>query len=326
MARGKSRFIIGLFVTVGFMLGVAAIVWLGASNYFEAGDFYITYFDESVQGLQVDSRVKYRGVDVGKVQRIGVASDHKLVEVVIKIDMAGDVEKYTLTQLRSAGITGIVFIELDQRTPGDSVLLPPQEIRHDYPAIPSKTSQGLQMLKSADRIIDKIEQVDLQGISDQVKQTSRAMETFLAGPAMTHILKNIESTTVTLDRSLRRIDLLLENKAVEEVFAEARQGVGEARQGIAETRQGIAEIRQLVADLRKEVATLKTEDIAKKVNILLDGIDRRTRGMSLDLEETTDDVREAVASLRQLIERLRENPSDLLFSRPQNDDPKRKAR
>ena len=81
MARRNSSFMIGLFVTVGLVIGIAAIIWVGASTYFEKGSLFVTYFDESVQGLQVDSRVKYRGVDIGKVQSIGVAPDRKLVEV-----------------------------------------------------------------------------------------------------------------------------------------------------------------------------------------------------------------------------------------------------
>jgi hypothetical protein len=33
MARKTSKFMIGLFVTVGVLIGLAAIIWLGASDY-----------------------------------------------------------------------------------------------------------------------------------------------------------------------------------------------------------------------------------------------------------------------------------------------------
>ena len=89
MAKRQSRFMVGLFVMAGILIGVAAIVWLGAANYFQKGTRYVTYFDESVQGLQVDSRVKYRGVEVGSVEKIGVASDQRLVEVIVKVDLEG---------------------------------------------------------------------------------------------------------------------------------------------------------------------------------------------------------------------------------------------
>jgi len=83
---------------------------VGASKYFEKERPGLTYFDESVQGLQVDSAVKYRGVEVGRVERIRVAPDHRLIEVVMKIDPRGRLEREYVAQLKTAGITGIVLL------------------------------------------------------------------------------------------------------------------------------------------------------------------------------------------------------------------------
>ena len=69
MARKSTDFILGLFVILGFILAVAAIIWVGASSFFQKGKQYVSYFDESVEGLQADSSVKYRGVDVGRVEQ-----------------------------------------------------------------------------------------------------------------------------------------------------------------------------------------------------------------------------------------------------------------
>ena len=54
MARKNSNFMIGIFVTAGVLLGIAAIIWVGASQYFEEGAFYATYFDESYAILASD--------------------------------------------------------------------------------------------------------------------------------------------------------------------------------------------------------------------------------------------------------------------------------
>ena len=333
MAKRQSRYMVGLFVITGVLIGVAAIVWLGAANYFQKGTRYVTYFDESVQGLQVDSRVKYRGVEVGSVERIGVAPDQRLVEVVVKINLEGDVEHGIVTQLKAAGITGIVFVELDRRHPEVTVFLPQADMKTDYPVIPSQPSQTKQMLSSIDRIMEMIVQVDLKGISDQIRQTSRSIETFLTGKEMTNIVRNLDSTTAGLERSLRRIDrILAEGKAesilstVEQGLGEARQGIGEARQGIGETREGIAEIRKHLAAIGKEVEDLKAAEIAGKSQSLIEGLDRRTKAIAYDIQSTTDDIRQAVESLRMLIESLRENPSDLLFSEPVRDGRERKEK
>ena len=333
MAKRQSRFMVGLFVMMGVLIGVAVIIWLGAAKYFQKGARYVTYFDESVQGLQVDSRVKYRGVDVGSVERIGVAPDQRVVEVVVKIDLEGDIGHGIVTQLKAAGITGIVFVELDRRQPNDTVFIPPAGMKTDYPVIPSQPSQAKQMLSSVDRIMERITQVDLTGISDQLKQTTRSIETFLTGREMTNILRNLDSTTAVLNRNLQRIDrILAEGKAdsiisaVEQGIGEARQGIDEARQGIGETRKGIAEIRKLLAAIGKEVEDLKAAEIAGKSQSLIEGLDRRMKAVAYDIQSTTDDIRQAVESLRMLIESLRENPSDLLFSEPVRDGRERKEK
>ena len=54
---------------------VVFILWLGMVQYFQEGRKYVAFFDESVQGLQKDSAVKYRGVDIGRVEDIRVAPD-----------------------------------------------------------------------------------------------------------------------------------------------------------------------------------------------------------------------------------------------------------
>ena len=229
---------VGLFVITGVFIGAAAIVWVGAANYFQKGARYVTYFDESVQGLQVDSRVKYRGVDVGSVERIGVAPDQRLVEVVIKIDLEGDVENNMVTQLKAAGITGIVFVELDRHYHDEQAFLPPAGMKTDYPVIPSQPSQTKQMLSSIDRIMDMIVQVDLKGISDQIRLTSRSIETFFTNKEMTNIVRNLDTTTAALERSLQRIDRIFAEGKVDSILSTVEQGLGEARQGVGEVGKG----------------------------------------------------------------------------------------
>ncbi|HEY9074532.1 MAG TPA: MlaD family protein, partial [Desulfobaccales bacterium] len=115
MAGKTSKFMVGLFVTLGVILIVVAIIWVGATKYFEKGNMYVTYFDESVQGLQKDSTVKYRGVEVGRVEQIGVAPDNRLISVIMKINLKEDLPHTAIAQLKVAGITGMVFVELDRQ-------------------------------------------------------------------------------------------------------------------------------------------------------------------------------------------------------------------
>jgi len=85
---------------------------VNASKYFSGGATYVSYFNESVQGLKMNSAVRYRGVDVGIVEDIRVAPDNELVEVVMKVDLKGDLEHDIVTQLKPVGITGLVIVEI----------------------------------------------------------------------------------------------------------------------------------------------------------------------------------------------------------------------
>ena len=67
MANPTNHWKLGLFVVVGFCAAVATAVFFGAQSLRNETVRYKTYFDESVQGLEVGSFVKFRGVTIGTV-------------------------------------------------------------------------------------------------------------------------------------------------------------------------------------------------------------------------------------------------------------------
>jgi phospholipid/cholesterol/gamma-HCH transport system substrate-binding protein len=211
MASRASKFLLGLFVIVGTLIAVIIIIWIGAADFFMSGSTYVTYFDESVQGLQADSAVKYRGVEVGKVKSINVAPDYRLIEVVMKVKLAEDLQSHTETQLRTAGITGIVFIELDQVKPGEKSSSPTISFKTKYPIIPSRRSEISRILADTNEIMKNIKAVDFSGLADQLKNTTKAVETFLGGKHTNNIMANLESTTANIDKSMENLRVTMEN-------------------------------------------------------------------------------------------------------------------
>ena len=299
MVRKVSSRALGIFVTAGALLGVAAVIWVGASKYFEKGARFVTYFDESVQGLQRDSAVKYRGVDVGRVEEIRVAPDNRLIEVVMKIRLRDDVEKDTVASLKVAGITGIVFVELDRRDPDEPDLSPRLAFASEYPIIPSKPSQIRQIFSGIDEILEKIRQVDLEGISKSVTRSAKAAEDLLSGPRTQKVVANLESISANLDLTAAR---------VEKITAEGRL------EGIAgEARAALAEARSLIAETRDEIKALRLAETAEKANRAVDHLARTSRTTARDVQVMSDNLRRASETLERLLERLESNPSDLLF-------------
>jgi len=211
MASRASKFLIGLFVIIGSVMAAITIIWVGAADFFTKGSVYVTYFDESVQGLQVDSAVKYRGVDVGKVQSIKVAPDGRLIEVAMKVDLSTELQSHVEAQLRTAGITGIVFIELDQIRDSEKSNALEINFEPDYPVIPSRRSEISRFLEDTNEIMESIKAIDFKGLSDQLKETTLAVENFIGGRQTTGVMKNLESTTANIDRAMESLRLTMEN-------------------------------------------------------------------------------------------------------------------
>jgi len=302
MAKKKMYFNVGLFVTIGILIGVSAIVWVGASKYFQEGTIFVTYFDESVQGLQIDSSVKYRGVDIGRVMKIGVAPDNRLVEVVMKIEFKGNVVRDTVAKLRTAGITGIVFVELERRKPEDIKLSPKIDFPTRYPVIQSLPSDIKQIFSAVDSIMENIKQIDFKGISNQLIDTTKAVEIFVGGDRMKRILSNIEYTVANLESATDKVNDIMTEGIIEDVVAEAKDAIKEAK--------------TVILRVKTEVNSLNVAETTGKANQLIENMNKKMNTAATEITVTSENLRRVSETLENLMERLSADPSELIFSIP----------
>ena len=302
MSAKSSKFLIGLFVISGTLICAAIIIWVGAARIFMKGSLYSVYFDESVQGLQVDSAIKYRGVEIGKVQSIGVAPDNRLIEVIMKIDIESDLQKLTIASLKTTGITGIVFIELDQLRTGDLSSSPKITFKSSYPVIPSRRSEISRFLADTGVIMQNVKDIDLKGISDQMKNTSKAIENFVEGKRVNNIMTNLESTSANLDHAISKI-----NKTVSE---------GKLDRVVNETMGVLLDAHQLIGQAKNEIDALKLREKADRTDILLKDIDKKAQVITNELQDTSEHLRVTSENLQKLSDNLKRNPSELIFSKP----------
>ena len=70
MSQKANYFKLGLFVIGAIAAGILVLVIIGSGRWFERKVIIETYFKESVQGLDLGSKLKYRGVTIGEVTRI----------------------------------------------------------------------------------------------------------------------------------------------------------------------------------------------------------------------------------------------------------------
>jgi len=209
MASTKTKFAVGLFVAGGISIALLAIIWLGATRYFEKGHYYVTYFNESVQGLDKDSPVKYRGVAIGRVAKIGVAPDSKLIEVVLKVESGQKLGSDIVSQLKPVGITGSMFIELDQKKKDEPDRTPYLSFPSKYPIVASKPSDISELLHGIDNVLEQLSALDLGGISYKIKLALDSLNQAIADANLkaisTNLASSFEKASTNLNRLLDRI-------------------------------------------------------------------------------------------------------------------------
>ncbi|MEA3486326.1 MAG: MlaD family protein [Thermodesulfobacteriota bacterium] len=300
MPRKTSNFMIGLFVTAGILIGAGAIVWVSASKYFSDGAHYVSYFNESVQGLKMNSAVRYRGVDVGIVEDIRVAPDNKLVEVVMKIDLKGDLEHDVVSQLKAIGITGLVVVEMDRRKPSDSFI--DRGFPTGYPVISSRPSEIKAFLSGIDNVIEKIKLIDFVSISDKLQFTVSAAGKLLADKRIDRIITTLESTTSNLESISSKLENLCAENGVLDL--------------LKETRMTFVEARQAIAEIRSDLDSMNLAETAGKADNLIEDMRKQARLTAIEIHDTSENLRRASETLEKLLERLSMRPSDLINSRP----------
>lgn len=313
MATGTNHWKLGLFVLVGIALLLTSLVVLGASNWNKASVSYVSYFDESVQGLELGSPVKFRGVTIGRVSEIDIAADHRHVAVTSELTLQKlatlnlgrgvepglAVHPDLRVQLAQTGITGVKFVLLDYF---DAQGYPPPELPFGTPQnyIPSAAStlKSLEssVMKTADRfpliasdvsatvakvgaIIDELDRGGLpERTVDTLDQANRAMRELnvqLAGMQAHELSRDVRQTLAAFNVTLGRVNRLLER---------------------IDGERGLMQSVQVTAESMAEVA-------------------RGAGSLGPEMELTLREVRGAARSIRRFADTLERDPDMLLKGR-----------
>jgi phospholipid/cholesterol/gamma-HCH transport system substrate-binding protein len=323
MASVKTNFAVGLFVIIGFAIALTAILWLGMSHVFEKGRRYAAYFDESVQGLDKDSTVKYRGVGIGRVEQIRVAPDGRLIEVILIVESDLELGPDIVAQLKMAGITGKVFIELDHRAHGEEDLSPRRSFPTKYNVIATKPSQIKRLFDSLDEALKQISALDLAGISEQALQ---ALDDF-SGAVQdldTHkISVEINNSLQVWNNALNAIkEAAVFFKALTlqatETFATA-EGTLHRVDGVIDANEqqisaAVSELNQAIKEADRVVAN--TARLVAEGTRLVQNTDRHLYRLMQHLQVTLQNAEKASDALNRSLQEVSEQPSQLLFGEP----------
>ena len=325
MASQRTKLAVGLFMTLGTIFAVMVIIWLGTSRFLEKGQYYVTYFDESVQGLDPDSPVKYRGVFVGRVDSIGVAPDSKLIKVVLKIESGQTLDSNIVAQLKSVGITGSMFVELDRRKEGEPDRSPPLSFPSEYPIVASQPSEIGELLSGINDVLDQLKLLDIEEISKQIKLTLRNINRKVSEA-------NVKLISDKIETSLGRVEYILDDSRWDAIFGSVDQGVRSfnamikhADNSLGRVDLTLDRVEGIVAEKEQTIKTAiddfkmamsNANVFLEKGSSLLNGADDSISDLTRYLLIVARNLERASENLNQIMELVKDQPSQLIFGEP----------
>jgi phospholipid/cholesterol/gamma-HCH transport system substrate-binding protein len=300
MEREANYAAVGAFVLLVTLVGALFIYWYSDSRDHKTFRRYEIYFDGSVSGLERGAAVRYLGVGVGRVQKLSIdPRDPARVQVIVDIDSSTPISGKTLAELQLQGVTGLLFIDLQQIRPNFPA--PPRVPGIDYPVIPSVRSRFdvflnrlPDVLASAGEVIDKA----ARALSD------RNIE------AITHALANIDKASEGLPKTLRDVNgLVVDLRGAAADLAGSAKG---ARQIVDQSGPEVVASLKRVHVIADNLANA-TDQIQKLIGDNRQDLRSFTRDGLPELERLLREGRAAAQELRELSASLRENPSQLLY-------------
>ncbi len=276
---------LGLFVLVAVLAMVGALFWLGARRFQRTSFPAVSYFDESVQGLDVGSPVKFRGVTVGTVGDITIAPDHRHVQVTsdIYVDAMARlglgeraprkgeefINPLLRVQLVSAGITGVRFLQTDFFHPGryPEPKLPFQAPWNYVPSVPSTLKS---LGDTAEEIIGRLPALETRASEalGNLSLTLTSIDRFVTSLQDEHssfdrLLVQLRSTASGLDATLAQAQLGTTTTALRTAagnVSSAATGFGDMREdlqaSLATLRETLDAVRAVADSLERDPSVL----------------------------------------------------------------------
>lgn len=317
MSTPVNYFKLGLFVTVGTIIALVSAAALGARAATPKTVTYHTYFNESVQGLDVGAPVKFRGVNIGVVDGIDIGPDQRHVDIIMKFELkrletmgltraeakSGDARFAVMdglrAQLGSQGITGVKFILIDFFDPKSN---PPPELPFE-PAdmyIPAAVSLMKNLEDSVVKAVDRFPEIAdrLNAVVGRVDGILGTLEEKKVAENVATTVENLNATIIDVRKFVRTTD-----------DAKLPQKAGKA---IDNLDASLVSLKSVMARLDGD------KGFVARANRAVDSfgdVGKSATGTARQLEDTMRDMSEAAKAFRDLADALEREPDMLLKGR-----------
>ena len=260
---------------------------------------------QSIPGLNPQAAVRYRGLEVGKVDDI-VFDAAKTGQILIRmsVDKAAPVTNTTFATLGYQGVTGIAFIQLDDEKTGSPLLASDSERMARIPLRPGFLDQlekrGLVILDKAEHIATQLDEMVspanqklMLGAFDKVGKAAEAYEA---------IPKQLEPTLARLPQ----------------LTAKAEQSMASFNELSSSANKAVRNYDQLATSLQSPTGAIS------RLNETVDKVGSSLLAVTSDLEmqtlphlvSMTDEAKTSLRAVRRTANTFSERPQSILFGSP----------
>ena len=200
----KVQLVAFLLITVVGVSYVSAR-YIGLGDLLLGGGYVVTADFAESGGIFADAEVTYRGVPVGRVDRLRLADDG--VHVDLRIDSGVEVPADTLAVVANRSAVGEQYVDLQPRTQDGPYLADGDRIDERRDTAPRCTPRTL--LLNLDRLVNSVDKRDLVVVIDELGKafagTGPDLQRLLdSGDALTRSAVDALPETISPDRGRRR--------------------------------------------------------------------------------------------------------------------------
>lgn len=353
MSMKPSYFKIGLFVILASLLILGAVVIFGSGILTQEKIYFETYFDDSVSGLSVGSRVEFKGVRIGRVEKIAFLRDE--YEVSEQSSTVSKYESYVMVlcsvpqedlpefsyeqrvdrlnqmvtrglrlQLASNLLTGQAYLQGSFVDPNRSPLL---EIAWEpkYMYIPSTPSTFTTLKDSVDQVLFKLQEIDIEKLVASVENILNSLENAVTDARIGDIGKEARELLIQARMKVEKLDTEKIGEAAEQALVSVDQAITDAnvpalssklQNLITEVRQTNKNLQLLLASPEPVSGPSNLPEMIARLNKTLVRIDKLISTERPQIEMILANFKEISDNLKSLTNNLKQNPSDILFSKP----------
>lgn len=287
--------LVGLFVLVLGAALIGGVLWLGSDqSYSKTYDTYQIYIKESVSGLNLNAPVRYRGVEVGRVQKITLAPDNvEQVQLTLGIERGTPIKTDTFAILQTHGLTGLTFVELAGGSREATALKADKGA--PFPTIKTGPSLMMRLDTSVSTLLTNLNRSS-ENINALLNEDNRL--------AISHALSDIEALSQTLAARRTTIDSALTNAA--RTMENTAQLSAQLPQLAERIGHGADAVDRMAGELAKAASSTRTT---------MDSTRQFGSETAPEMQQILNELHELTTSLKRVSSEIEQNPAVLLHGR-----------